>query len=66
MAQPWFKQIQNIVSKYKNLSIIHLDMSEEIEEIAKRGMNLQCNISDEELTLISDDKSIIIKQTRWN
>ena len=35
MAQPWFKQIQNIVNKYKNLSIIHLDMSEEIEEIAK-------------------------------
>ncbi len=66
MAQPWFKQIQNSVSKYKNLSIIHLDMSEEIEEIAKRGMNLQCNISDEELTLISDEKSILIKQTRWN
>ena len=37
-----------------------------MEEIVKRGMNLQCNICDDELTLISDDKSIIIKQKRWN
>ena len=66
MAQPWFKQIQNSVSKYKNLSIIHLEMDEDMEEIVKRGMNLQCNICDDELTLISDDKSIIIKQKRWN
>ena len=66
MAQPWFKQIQNVINRFKNLSIIYLDMSEEIEEIAQRGMNLQCNISDEELTLITNDKSILIKQTRWN
>ena len=66
MAQPWFNQIQNSVNKYKNLSIIHLEMDEDMEEIVKRGMNLQCNICDDELTLISDDKSIIIKQKRWN
>ena len=66
MAQPWFKQIQNVINRFKNLSIIYLDMGEEIEEIAQRGMNLQCNISDEELTLITNDKSILIKQTKWN
>ena len=65
MAQPWFKQIQNVINRFKNLSIIYLDMSEEIEEIAQRGMNLQCNISDEELTLIGDDKSMIITQNKW-
>ena len=36
-----------------------------LEELAKRGMNLQCNISDEELTLIGDDKSMIITQNKW-
>ena len=36
-----------------------------LEELAKRGMNLQCNISDEELTLISDDKSATINQKIW-
>ena len=35
MAQPWFKQIQNIVNKYKIYLLFILIWSEEIEEIAK-------------------------------
>ena len=66
MAQPWFKQMEKVINRWNNLSIIYLNIDGDIEELAKRGMNLQCNISDEELTLITNDKSILIKQTRWN
>ena len=66
MAAPWFKQIENNINRFKNLSIIHLNLDEDIEEIAKRGMVLQCNISDEELTLISNDKDTIITHKKWN
>ena len=62
MATPWFAQIEGILSRFKNLSIVHLNLDEEIIELAKRGMNLQCNISDSELTLIEKDTSTTITQ----
>jgi uncharacterized protein YaeQ len=65
MAQPWFKQMEKVINRWNNLSIIYLNIDGDIEELAKRGMNLQCNISDEELTLIGDDKSMIITQNKW-
>ncbi len=64
MAAPWFKQIQNSINRFKNLSVVHLNI-EDLEDFAKRSMVLQCNISDEELTLISDDKDIIITRKNW-
>lgn len=65
MSSPWFKQLENNINRFKNLSIIHLNIQEEeIEELAKRSMVLQCNISDEELTLINDNKSVIITQNK--
>ena len=66
MAAPWFKQIENNINRFKNLSIIHLNLDEDIEELAKRGMVLQCNISDEELTLISNDKDVVVTHRKWN
>lgn len=65
MATPWFKQLENSINRFKNLSVIHLDFEEDLQELAKRSMVLQCNISDEELTLISDDKSVTINQKIW-
>ena len=65
MATPWFKQIENNLSRFKNLSIIHLNIEDDLEELAIRSMVLQCNISDEELTLISDNKDCIITQKVW-
>ena len=61
MAMPWFKQIENNLNRFKNLSVIHINIQEEdIEDFVQRSMNLQCNISDGELTLISDKKDLII------
>ena len=65
MATPWFKQLENSINRFKNLSVIHLDFEEDLQELAKRSMVLQCNISDEELTLISDEKSATINQKIW-
>lgn len=64
MATPWFKQLENTISRFKNLSVIHLDFEDDLEELALRSINLQCNISDEELTLINQDKSVLIKQKK--
>jgi uncharacterized protein YaeQ len=61
MVMPWFKQIENNLNRFKNLSVIHINIQEEdIEDFVQRSMNLQCNISDGELTLISDKKDLII------
>lgn len=65
MATPWFKKVEGNLHKFKNLSIIHLNMEEEIEKLADRSINLQCNISDEELTLISSNETMIIHQEKW-
>lgn len=66
MASPWFKQLENNITRFKNLSVIHLEFEDDLlEELALRSINLQCNISDEELTLINQDKSVIITQKKW-
>lgn len=62
MSKPWFKQIENSLSRFNNLSIIHLNLDEEIEKFAKRSINLQCNISDGEISLIDSDGDIIVTQ----
>ena len=60
MADAWFKSMEKVIKRFKNLSVVHLNIDGDIEVLAQRGMNLQCNITDGELTLISDDKSVII------
>jgi len=62
VAKPWFEKIKNSLGRFKNLKIIHLNINGDIELLAKRAMNIQCNILDNELTLISDDDSVIITQ----
>ncbi len=61
-ASIWFKQVENSLSRFKNLKIINLNIDGDIESLTKRSMVLQCNISDNELTLIDDDNSVIITQ----
>jgi len=62
LAKPWFEKIKNSLSRFKNLKIIHLNIEGDIELLAKRAMNIQCNILDNELTLIAGDDSVIITQ----
>jgi len=65
MATPWFKQLENSLKRFKNLSIIHLNIDGDLESLTKRSMDLQCNLSDNELTLIDGDNSVLITQEVW-
>ena len=40
-------------------------MGGDIEQLAKRAMNLQANISDGELTLIDEECSVVIREKSW-
>lgn len=64
-ASAWWKQVEKSLQRFKNLSVIYLNIEGEIEELVQRSMLLQCNISDSELTVIDDENSIIIKEEIW-
>ena len=64
-ALAWWKQMQNSLGRFKNLSVIYLNIEGDIELLAKRAMTLQCNISDFELTIIDNDNSVSVKEERW-
>jgi uncharacterized protein YaeQ len=65
MAASWWKQIQTSLTRFDNLQVIHLDIDGDIEELAKRAMSLQANISDNELTLTDDEYSVVIREKNW-
>jgi len=65
MAASWWKQIETSLTRFSNLQVIHLEMDSNIEDLAKRAMSLQANILDNELTLIDEEHSIIIREKSW-
>ncbi len=65
MASAWFKQMDKVLKRFKNLSVVFLNIDGDIEALAQRSMALQCNMSDGELTLINDDESVTITQSVW-
>lgn len=64
-ALAWWKQMQNQLGRFKNLSVVYLNIDGDIELLAKRAMVLQCNISDFELTIIDNDNSVVVREDRW-
>ena len=62
VASAWFKQIESSLSRFKNLQIIYLNIDGDIELLTTRSMSLQCNILDNELTLIDDENSVVVTQ----
>ena len=65
MATSWWKQIKTSLTRFSNLQVIHLDIEGNIEELTKRAMALQANISDNELTLIDEAQSVLIREKSW-
>ncbi len=65
MANSWFKQNQKLLKRFNNLSIIYLNIEGDLEELCERSMNLQANISDGELNLISGEKSVVVTEVCW-
>jgi uncharacterized protein YaeQ len=64
-ANPWFKQIENTLRRFSNLHVVFLKIDGDIESLAIRSINLQCNISDNELTLIDSDNSVVVGWEMW-
>jgi len=65
MAASWFKQNEKVLKRFKNLKVIFVSFSSDIEEICSRSMNLQCNTLDQELTIIDGENSIIVSEDTW-
>lgn len=57
-ALSWWKQEENKLKRFKNLRVINLKIKGDIEAFAQRSMQLQCNISDAELSVLRDEESI--------
>lgn len=66
IATPWFKHIESSLQRFKNLKVVNLQIEGNIEKLANRSINLQCNISDNELTLIDNSEtSLIVTWEVW-
>jgi uncharacterized protein YaeQ len=65
MATSWWKQIETSLTRFRNLSVIYLDVEGDLVELAKRAMSLQANISDDELTLIDEEHTVVVREKRW-
>ena len=61
-ASAWWKQTEKTLKRFKNLSVVHLNIDGDIEALVERTMALQCNISDGELTLLNEEKSVLITE----
>lgn len=59
-AEMWWKQMQSQVSRFKNLSIRHLDSqaTQPLAELMQRNLDVQVSIQDGEISWDSNDKNI--------
>jgi len=64
-ALAWWKQMENSLKRFKNLSVVLLKMDGDIESLLERGMSLQCNISDGELNIMNKEQSILVQEERY-
>ncbi len=64
-ALSWWKQAEKTLGRFKNLLVYFLKIEGDLELLVKRGMDLQCNITDGELTLIADEISIVVQAEVW-
>ncbi len=65
MATSWWKQIETSLTRFSNLQVVHLHIDGDIELLAKRSMAIQANITDNELTLIDEEHSVLIREKVW-
>lgn len=61
-ATEWWRQVENSLQRYSNLSVFQLKMDGDLEALAQRTMSLQCNISDGELVLLDEHNSVTVQR----
>lgn len=66
-ATVWWKQIKNKLSRFDNLTVIHLadDISQVLARFAQRNMQLQCTIQDDQILLSNSDECIAVEEVIW-
>lgn len=64
-AKAWFDQQKGKLERFKNLTIIHLDIEGSPESLAQRSMELQCNIQDGVLTMHGEGAEITVRPEVW-
>lgn len=64
-ASAWWKQTEKVLKRFKNLSVVKINIDGNIEELVKRAMTLHSNISDGELTLLDSENSVTITEDSW-
>lgn len=63
MASAWYKQLENSLRRFNNLSVIALNIEGDLASITNRSMSIQCNISDDELTMINGEESVVVRES---
>jgi uncharacterized protein YaeQ len=60
----WYKQIANKLERAKNLSVINIpaEASAQLEQLAKRSMQLQCTIQDGQIWLTDSVDTVLVER----
>lgn len=63
VADMWFEQNKKLFQRQRNLTIYSIPqgITNEMAKMAQRSMQLQCNIQDEEISLIDDKQNLAIE-----
>ncbi|MEE9412446.1 MAG: YaeQ family protein [Methylococcales bacterium] len=66
-ATVWWEQVKNKLTRFDNLTVIHLpdDISQSLARLAQRNMQLQCTIQDDQVWLGNSDECITIEPVIW-
>ncbi|HFD13450.1 MAG TPA: YaeQ family protein [Crenotrichaceae bacterium] len=66
-ASVWWKQLQDKLHRFKNLTIIHLadDVSQTLTSLVQRNMQLQCTIQDDQVWLGNSDTCVAVQAVIW-
>lgn len=64
-AQMWYDQNAKQFTRLTNLTVINLpkESTQAIATLAKRTMQLQCNIQDGQVWFMSDEESVVVERT---
>lgn len=61
-ARPWWRQNEQPFSRFKNVEVILLHVSGDLEALCERSMRLQCTVMEGELSLHTDRGDVSVHQ----
>ncbi|MFW5431579.1 MAG: YaeQ family protein [Methylophilaceae bacterium] len=66
VAEMWFEQNRKLFQRQKNLTIFNIAQASSVEmaKMTQRSMQLQCNIQDEEISMIDDKQNVTVEITK--